>query len=205
MIKFNDFFLLEDVQSLVLGKYKLITPYEFISVSPFEQVRDNKRYISTITKNNVLRFAELFNLSIKDVFKADKTRGVRKALSTYITLTDNKGKDYCIARKETSNAASGQTLLYSTNPDKVQYFHSIFARVKHKNGTTKDLYMDGTIKYRNAENKLHNDEGPAIVGTKRRKNLNRYYLNGDYIIDPSIIAKIDNKGIVNSLGNDFDL
>ena len=99
------------VGNLTIGKYKLVKDKE-IKEYDYESNKNNKKIISSITKNNIEKLKEAFksDITVDKIYRAVITT-TRSVYSTYISGT-LKGEPFIWARIETNSVGAGQTKLY---------------------------------------------------------------------------------------------
>lgn len=99
------------VGDLIIGKHKLFTNKELTEYD-YESNKDNKKIISTPTRNNIEKLKEYYKsgAKIERIIRAMLTT-TRVATSTFVVGT-LYGEPFIWARRETNNAMGGYTRIY---------------------------------------------------------------------------------------------
>jgi hypothetical protein len=165
------------VGNLTIGKYKLVKDKE-IKECDYESNKNNKKIISSATKNNIEKLKEAFksDITIDKIYRA-VIATTRSVYSTYISGT-LKGESFIWARIETNSAGAGQTKLYFEDgfTNAVKFISYVFTP------TTLEKTSEGTYRIHNRVERIitySTEYEEEQIGPKRFDIVN-YGPSGDY-------------------------
>lgn len=175
------------VGNLTIGKYKLVKGEE-IKEYDYESNKNNKKIISSATKNNIEKLREAFksDITVDKIYRA-AIATKRLVYSTYISGT-LKGEPFIWARIETNSAASGTTKIYFEDgfANAVKFLSYVFTP------TTLEKTSEGTYRIHNRVDRVitySTEYKEEQIGPKRLGVVD-YKPEGDYhrISLPAILS-----------------